>query len=40
MVELKHCVHEITRREIEAFCAVCQFRSCAHPAVLAGSGDT
>ena len=40
LVELKHCVHEITRREIESFCSVCQFRSEAHPAVLTGSGDT
>ncbi len=37
MSELKGCVHEITRREIEAFCAVCQFRHDAHPAVLAGT---
>lgn len=26
MAELKFCLHEITQREIEAFCAVCQFR--------------
>jgi hypothetical protein len=40
LAELKLCVHEITRREIDAFCSVCQFRHDAHPAVLAGSGDT
>jgi hypothetical protein len=40
LAELKHCVHELTRREIESFCSVCQFRSEAHPAVLTGSGDT
>ena len=40
MAELKFCLHKITRREIEAFCAVCQFRHDAHPAVLTGSGST
>ena len=27
MAELKLCLHAITQREIEAFCAVCQFRN-------------
>ena len=34
MAELQLCLHEITRREIETFCAVCQFRHAPSSALV------
>jgi hypothetical protein len=36
-LELKLTVRDIARREIEAFCSVCQFRSAERPEVVAAS---
>lgn len=36
-IELKLTVRDIAKREIEAFCAVCQFRNAVHPATSVGS---